>query len=90
MAPATPRRAPATPRFTPLVPSVTSIDHHVTSVDTAMFMEGQRVAHDKFGAGTIITLEGDNFADRKAVIHFDQCGTKTLLLKFAKMKILSQ
>jgi DNA helicase-2/ATP-dependent DNA helicase PcrA len=49
--------------------------------------EGQRVEHERFGFGTILSLTGESI-DRKAIVDFDQGGRKTLLLKFAKMKIV--
>ncbi|MDD4420957.1 MAG: 3'-5' exonuclease, partial [Bacteroidales bacterium] len=48
---------------------------------------GQRVEHERFGLGTIISLTGESI-DKKAIVDFDQGGRKTLLLKFAKMKIV--
>ena len=57
--------------------------------DPLVFKVGQRVEHEKFGAGTILGIEGRNVADKKAVVSFDQYGTKTLLLKFARMRLLS-
>ena len=47
---------------------------------------GQRVEHDRFGYGTILSLEGDG-PNRKAVVYFETGGQKTLLLKFAKLRI---
>lgn len=47
---------------------------------------GQRVEHDRFGYGTILSLEGDG-PNRKAVVEFETGGQKTLLLKFAKLRI---
>ena len=46
-----------------------------------------RVEHERFGRGTVETLEGepDNF---KATIHFENSGAKRLLLKYAKIKII--
>lgn len=45
------------------------------------------VEHFKFGKGKVQALEGKN-DDRKAVVHFDNAGQKTLLLKFAKLKVI--
>lgn len=47
---------------------------------------GQRVEHDRFGFGTILSFE-DQGANMKAVVKFDEAGQKTLLLKFAKLRI---
>ena len=48
-----------------------------------------RVNHERFGQGKILQIEGlsDN---KKAIIFFDGIGQKTLLLKFAKLEILTQ
>jgi len=48
---------------------------------------GQRVEHDRFGYGKILSLEGEG-PNRKAVVDFDNSGQKTLLLKFAKLRIV--
>ena len=45
-----------------------------------------RVYHDKFGYGIVNQLVGDG-ADKKAIVHFDTVGPKTLMLKFAKLII---
>jgi DNA helicase-2/ATP-dependent DNA helicase PcrA len=58
------------------------------SVDIALnqsLTEGDRVFHEKFGFGQILTLEG-RWPETKAVIHFEKAGDKSLLLKFAKLK----
>jgi DNA helicase II / ATP-dependent DNA helicase PcrA len=48
---------------------------------------GYNVLHEKFGKGKVIRLEGTG-SEKKAVIFFPQEGSKTLLLKFAKLEIL--
>lgn len=48
---------------------------------------GDRVAHVRFGEGVITALEGKG-NDAKATVQFTNAGTKTLLLKFAKLKVL--
>ena len=45
---------------------------------------GERVAHPKFGAGTIERIEPLT-TDNKVVVMFDSYGSKTLLAKFAKL-----
>ena len=49
---------------------------------------GQAVMHERFGKGIILNLEGVG-ADKKAEINFDVGGIKKLLLRFAKLSILS-
>ncbi|MFT7070997.1 MAG: DNA helicase-2/ATP-dependent DNA helicase PcrA [Spirosomataceae bacterium] len=44
----------------------------------------QRVEHQKFGFGTVLKMEGS----QKATVNFDTHGEKTLLLSFAKLRIV--
>ncbi len=55
--------------------------------DTSALEEGNRVEHPKFGKGTVKKMD-INGTDRKALIQFDVVGEKTLLLSFAKLRIL--
>lgn len=54
--------------------------------DASAIAEGQTVEHQRFGMGKVMKLEdtGDN---KKAMIEFEGLGTKTLVLKFAKLMI---
>ncbi|QZE13250.1 exodeoxyribonuclease V subunit gamma [Halosquirtibacter laminarini] len=45
------------------------------------------IKHQRFGTGVILSIEGKD-ANKKAVIEFDDNGTKTLLLRFAKLQII--
>lgn len=56
--------------------------------DTSKLEVGMQVAHPKFGRGTVLQLEIGGAA-RKATIKFAGFGEKTLLLSFAKLKILN-
>lgn len=56
--------------------------------DTSALQEGMKVEHPKFGFGTVIQLDTSG-ADRKAKINFSDVGEKTLLLSFAKLRILN-
>ncbi len=58
------------------------------SDNLAQLAIGNSVEHAKFGIGNVLHIEGspDN---RKAVVFFKDVGQKQLLLKFAKLKILS-
>ena len=55
--------------------------------DTSKLVEGTKVEHPKFGFGITTKLD-INGTDRKAIIKFDTAGEKTLLLSFAKLRIL--
>lgn len=48
---------------------------------------GYNVEHDRFGKGKVTQLEGTG-GDIKATIFFPRHGSKTVLLRFAKLKIL--
>ncbi len=46
---------------------------------------GERVVHNRFGAGLIKSI-GGGYPDLKAVIDFDEHGEKLLLLRYAKLR----
>ena len=48
---------------------------------------GQLIEHERFGVGEVIKIEG-NDENRKATIEFRNLGTKILLLRFAKFKVI--
>jgi DNA helicase-2/ATP-dependent DNA helicase PcrA len=58
------------------------------SSDSLNLSEGMNVGHVKFGKGTVVKIEGEA-PNVKATIKFPAVGTKQLLLKFAKLEILS-
>ena len=49
--------------------------------------EGCKIEHQRFGIGTVIKIEGTG-ENTKATVEFRNTGTKQLLLKFAKFKII--
>ena len=49
---------------------------------------GMTVQHDRFGTGKVLTLEG-TYPNSKATVAFEGVGQKQLLLKFAKLTIVS-
>jgi DNA helicase-2/ATP-dependent DNA helicase PcrA len=55
--------------------------------DPALIKEGQRVEHERFGRGTVRSVEGV-LPNAKAIVVFDDDGPKNLILKFAKLRIL--
>ncbi|HEK20560.1 MULTISPECIES: ATP-dependent helicase [unclassified Mucilaginibacter] len=56
--------------------------------DTSNLQVGMEVEHERFGFGKVISLEG-NKPDIKATIFFKEIGQKQLLLKFAKLSIVT-
>jgi DNA helicase-2/ATP-dependent DNA helicase PcrA len=57
--------------------------------DTSKLKAGMRVEHLKFGYGSVQTVEQTG-NDRKAHIVFETVGEKTLLLSFAKLRIVQE
>ena len=50
---------------------------------------GRTVAHERFGRGTVLSIEGAE-PNLKATVAFDSAGTKQLLLKFARLTLLDE
>ena len=48
---------------------------------------GDMVQHQRFGRGVVTEIEGEG-QNKKAKVNFDNIGSKTLVLKFAKMRIV--
>jgi len=73
-------------RFKPVPQSVPTTPVPAGSDDG--LHEGSVIEHQRFGVGRVIKLEG-NGENRKATVEFKNTGTKQLLLKFARYKIIS-
>jgi DNA helicase-2/ATP-dependent DNA helicase PcrA len=54
-----------------------------------LIKEGMVVRHNKFGLGEIVSIEGTE-PNKKAKVVFEVVGEKQLLLKFAKLQIVSE
>lgn len=79
-------------RKTEARPVASAATSHVPSTDfvpsdTFDLTEGDKVEHLKFGFG-VVTKMDVNGTDRKATVKFDLVGEKTLLLSFAKLRIV--
>ena len=61
------------------------IDANFVPDPMTSFHVGDRIEHNRFGAGKVLEISG-NVPDLKAKISFDQYGEKLLLLKFAKIR----
>jgi DNA helicase-2/ATP-dependent DNA helicase PcrA len=55
--------------------------------DSSLFIDGDIVEHERFGRGTIISIEGQP-PNTTATVEFDNNGSKKLLLRFAKLRKL--
>jgi DNA helicase-2/ATP-dependent DNA helicase PcrA len=71
----------------PPSPPVPPADPNFVEGDISGLKVGDKVQHQRFGLGEVISIEGDK-GNEKAIVNFEQMGQKTLVLKFAKMRIL--
>lgn len=55
--------------------------------DTSNLAEGMKVEHPKFGFGVVTDID-EQGSNKKAKVNFEKAGEKTLLLSFAKLRIL--
>ena len=62
-------------------------DFYAPKSNHAALSVGMIVQHDRFGVGEVQSTEGVG-ENAKATIRFQNAGVKTLLLKFAKLKII--
>ncbi|HEX8616224.1 MAG TPA: UvrD-helicase domain-containing protein [Thermoanaerobaculia bacterium] len=51
---------------------------------SADLKRGQKVRHEQFGVGTILTMEGSG-PEAKLTVYFDRAGSKKFIAKFAKL-----
>lgn len=58
-------------------------------VDIDALIVGQWVEHQRFGVGELLTIEGQH-DNKKGIVLFEKFGEKTLILKFAKLKIVEK
>lgn len=76
----------------PAIRKNTTAKVHTPSPDfkpsnTNNLKEGMKIEHPKFGYGKVTAIETEGI-NKKAHINFDNFGEKTLLLSFAKLRIL--
>ena len=80
------KTAPAmTTRVVPPVSKPDIIDPNFVPVPMTELYVGERVEHNRFGPGIIKEITGE-VPELKAVIDFDNYGSKVLLLKYAKLR----
>ncbi|MPM21243.1 DNA helicase II [bioreactor metagenome] len=60
-------------------------DNEVADVDE--ITEGLRVEHARFGAGTVLQVDGIG-QNKKALVDFDGSGQKQLVLRFARLRLI--
>ena len=70
----------------PVIPEKPAvIDPNFVPEPMTSFKVGDRIEHNRFGAGKVLEIYGQ-VPDLKAKIAFDQYGEKLLILKFAKLR----
>ncbi len=69
-------------------PNVRTPNHPSPSSPASSLSIGNVIEHDRFGIGDVINIEGSG-ENTKATVKFRNVGTKQLLLKFAKFKVIS-
>ncbi len=67
----------------PVVPSPPA-----SAKDNSELRVGMRIEHERFGMGVVKAVEGSG-ENTKATVEFQNTGTKQLLLRFARFKIMS-
>ena len=72
-------------KLKPATPEPTALS---SSEDLLIVEAGDEVEHTRFGKGKVLRIEGVG-QDKKAEIDFSNGGIKKLLLRFAKLKVLS-
>ncbi|MBL7760342.1 MAG: UvrD-helicase domain-containing protein [Sediminibacterium sp.] len=90
--PPTKKPAGSKPEYLPVVPPTPKVTAHIPSADfapsdTSSLEAGQRVEHQKFGFGTVSSIEGSAH-NPVATILFEKNGEKKIMLNYAKLRIV--
>ena len=91
------REASPPTQWMPSTPSVTtrraetfssrSVSRSADMTGVASFEPGDRVTHDTFGLGTVVSLDGSG-QNMQASVDFGSAGVKRLILRYAKLEKL--
>lgn len=76
---------PVSPRLRKIANAENKTESGFIANDASEFAENDNVVHERFGKGTIISIEGEP-PNRTATVEFKEEGRKKLLLRFAKLK----
>jgi DNA helicase-2/ATP-dependent DNA helicase PcrA len=86
-----PARADQRPSYVPPKPAVRMIEHQPSPdflpSDTSNLQVGQKVEHQKFGFGEVVTMEGSAH-NPVATVKFQYNGEKKIMLNYAKLRIV--
>lgn len=79
------------PSYSALQKKFTAVQNAPSSIplskEAAELRKGNIIEHERFGRGTVTSIEM-NGSDRRAFVDFDEAGQKQLLLKFARFRII--
>jgi len=86
-----PARKETKPSYVPPKPYMKTIEHNPSpdfvASDTSSLQVGQKVEHQKFGFGEVISIEGSAHSPI-ATVRFQHNGEKKIMLNFAKLRIV--
>lgn len=87
-----PARKPSRPEYLPTQPTAPKVVAHTPSTnfvpnDPSQLQAGQKVEHQKFGFGEILSIEGSAH-NPVATIRFNTNGEKKIMLNYAKLRIV--
>src|SRR6201991_2145593 len=86
-----PSKKDTRPAYVPPKPYAKTIEHNPTpdfiASDTSALQPGQKVEHQKFGFGDVISIEGSAHSPI-ATVKFEFNGEKKIMLNFAKLRIV--
>ena len=75
-------------RLRRLSQAATTVENTDAESESYGLQVGATILHERFGRGVVRSIEGRGI-NMKAVVDFEQNGTKNLLLKYAKFKLLT-
>ena len=87
-APVVPKSASGKPLKRMEAPPASATEGSVNNTSSGKLEEGVEVQHERFGKGKVLRIEGD-VPNQKATVFFPTAGKKQLLLKFAKLEVVS-
>jgi DNA helicase-2/ATP-dependent DNA helicase PcrA len=80
-----PQRYAKDDRLKKIIKQPTNSNEVFVASDSSLLSEGDKVQHERFGNGVIVSLEGQQ-PNTTATVQFEKEGSKKLLLRFAKLR----
>jgi DNA helicase-2/ATP-dependent DNA helicase PcrA len=86
-----PAKKESKPAYVPPKPFVKTVEHNPSpdfvASDTSALQKGQKVEHQKFGFGEVVSMEGSAH-NPIATVKFEHNGEKKIMLNYAKLRIV--